>query len=88
MAGPILLSYFGVATIRQGGQRFDAAVTLFNEGSEPGFGHYQDAPEGLENGPALLRLPGADEADIVIGVADSDRGGFRVTSAFRDISGT
>ena len=77
VAEPILLSYFGIATIRQSDHRFDAAVTLFVEGSEPAFGHYYDAPEGLENGPALLRLPGATEADIIVAVADLDQAGSR-----------
>lgn len=89
MAEPIRLNYFGMATIRQSGERFDAAVTLFTEGSEPAFGHYDfDAPESLEDGPALIRFPGAIEVDIIVAVADRDRGGFKVTSGFRDVQGT
>jgi hypothetical protein len=90
MTDEIRLMYLGGATIRQGDRRFDANVTLFGEGATPVsfFGHYEHAPEGLERGTALIRFPDATEADAVLAVVDEERGGFRLTSGFRDLQRT
>ena len=72
---------------------------LFAQGPPPAesfLGHYEGvtpdsyydaAPDGVESGAALIRFSDGSEANAILAAVDSDRGGFRLTSGLRDLSG-
>ena len=90
METELRLAFLGGATIYQEERKFDVTATLYAEGPAPAesfFGHYDLAtPEGILSGAALIRFSDGSEAEAVLAAVDPDRGGFRLTSALRDLS--